>query len=114
MLFSIMQMFCVKFTQEAAIKLIFIQNQNNCGFLLLFVEVVVGFDDALDEGVADDVLLAEFDFSDAGDIFQHTESLNQTRGDRSGKVDLRSITGDNRPFLRLCFRSGRHSLGCPR
>ena len=55
----------------------------------------VGFDYALHERVAHDVLFAKLDASDARHILEHMQSLYQTRLHRAREVNLRSITCDN-------------------
>ena len=57
--------------------------------------MLVGFDDALDEGVADDVFFAEFDFAYAGDVGEHPKSLGQTGLHGAREVDLGGVAGDD-------------------
>ena len=50
--------------------LLFLGDGSRTAFAMLAVEFVVGFDDTLDEFVADNVLFLEFDFADSLYAFQ--------------------------------------------
>ena len=51
--------------------LLFFGNGSRTAFAMLAVEFVVGFDDTLDEFVADNVLFLEFDFADSPVSYTH-------------------------------------------
>ena len=50
----------------------------NVVFYTFAVELVVGFDDTLDELMADDVLFLEFDFADSLHAFQDLHGLYES------------------------------------
>ena len=55
--------------------LLFLGDGSRTAFAMLAVEFVVGFDDTLDEFVADNVLFLEFDFADSLYAFQDLHEL---------------------------------------
>lgn len=63
--------------------------------VLFAVELVVGFDDTLDELMADDVLFLEFDFADSFYAFQDLHGLYESGGCCRRQVDLRHVSGDD-------------------
>ena len=58
--------------------LLFFGNGSRTAFAMLAVEFVVGFDDTLDEFMADNVLFLEFDFADSLYAFQDLHGLYET------------------------------------
>src|SRR5690606_29360053 len=64
--------------------------------LLTLVEAVVGFHDALDQGVAHHVLGFEVGEADAFHVLEHVHHMGQARAGAPGQVDLGDVTGDHR------------------
>src|SRR5690554_2634330 len=63
--------------------------------LLATVEAVIGFDDALDQGVAHHVLGLEVGKADAFHILEHIDHVSQARAGAPRQVDLGDVTGDH-------------------
>ena len=58
--------------------LLFLGDGSRTAFAMLAVEFVVGFDDTLDEFMADNVLFLEFDLADSLYAFQDLHGLYET------------------------------------
>ena len=75
--------------------LLFFGNGSRTAFAMLAVEFVVGFDDTLDEFMADNVLFLEFDFADSLYAFQDLHGLYETGGRCRRQVDLCHVSGND-------------------
>ena len=75
--------------------LLFFGNGSRTAFAMLAVEFVVGFDDTLDEFMADNVLFLEFDFADSLYTFQDLHGLYEPGSCCRRQVDLRHVTGNS-------------------
>ena len=81
--------------------LLFLGDGSRTAFAMLAVEFVVGFDDTLDEFVADNVLFLEFDFADSLYAFQDLHGLYETGGCCRRQVDLCHVSGNDQ----FCIQS---------
>src|SRR3546814_3696613 len=69
-----------------------------CGrpLILMILEALVGFDDALHQWMAHDVLGHEMRETDARHVLEHLDHMVQPGFGATGQVDLGDVPGDDR------------------